>query len=74
MREKINFYELAVRLEKNVSTVYQWHAKGWLPSPHKVGGRWFFFVDEIDAWENSGCPRNESTQPETAWQEKTTEV
>jgi len=66
LRKKINFYELATRLKIALPTAYMWHTKGWLPSPHKVGGRWYFFVDEIDDWENAGCPRQETSQSDPA--------
>lgn len=59
-RERLNVYQLAARIGVHPSTVVRYRHEGIVPDPTRLGGRIFWFADEIDEWERLGYPRPET--------------
>jgi len=57
MKTRKSFYEVAARYKVGVSTLYDWWKRGRIIAPHKLGGKTFWFAEDLDEWEQAGCPR-----------------
>lgn len=53
----LNKNDVAKLLKVSDRTVYEWHTKGEMPKPIKIGGLVRWGRDEIKAWVHEGCPR-----------------
>ncbi len=61
----IRVYDLAQKFEVRPATIYQWINLGVVPSPSKVGKRFFWTVEQIKNWELAGYPRHYTEQEAT---------
>lgn len=59
MRTRLNVYQMAERFNVHPSTIARWRYERVVPEPVKLGGRRFWFLDEINEWEAAGFPRTE---------------
>jgi predicted site-specific integrase-resolvase len=44
--------ELADRLKVAQSTLWQWHLRGYGPTPVRIGGKLRYRVEAVEAWEH----------------------
>jgi predicted DNA-binding transcriptional regulator AlpA len=54
----LSVYQLAERYGVCVASIYAWTEKAWMPASVKLGGRRYWWADEISAWEAAGFPRD----------------
>lgn len=54
----MTIYQLAERYNVSVGCIGNWRSKGWMPPGFLLGGRRYWLVETITAWEEAGYPRN----------------
>ena len=57
MRKRLNIFQVAQRYGVAPSTVYAWLNRGWFVPRTRLGGRVFWYEDELDQWDEDGFPR-----------------